>query len=85
MYLKYINMIRSVVKDRQGSHCAKQTLKTEVTREHETVRRVEEREGEMNKDQAVSWLEESWSFSLTSYITHCKNAVGKSLSENGLG
>lgn len=53
-------MVRSVVKDRQGSHGAKQTLKTEVTCEHETVRRrVEEREGEMNKDQAVSWLEES--------------------------
>lgn len=52
-------MVRSMVKDRQGSHGAKQTLKTEVTCEHETVRRVEEREGEMNKDQAVSWLEES--------------------------
>lgn len=67
MYLKYINTIRSVVKDRQGSYGAKQTLKTEVTCEIETMRRrVEEREGEMNKDQAVSWLEESWSFSLTS-------------------
>ena len=49
-----------MIKDRWGSHSAEQALETEVTCKHEIMRRrEEEKEGTMNRHQAVSWLEES--------------------------
>lgn len=44
-----------MIKDRWGSHDAKQVLETEVTCEHEIMRRKEEeKEGTMNRLQAFS-------------------------------
>lgn len=53
-------MIRSMIKGKCRPHSAKKDLETEVTREHEIMRRrEEEKERRMNRHQVVSWLEES--------------------------